>query len=79
LNAKAATSSSGCWITAAGILLTTTTFLLARQYLIAAFVGFTLFGIGLGLYATPSTDAALSNVPPDKAGSASAESMDAGP
>jgi MFS transporter, DHA2 family, multidrug resistance protein len=26
---------------------------------------------GLGLYATPSTDAALSNVPPDKAGSAS--------
>ena len=61
----------GCWITAAGILLTTFTFLLARQYLIAAFVGFTLFGIGLGLYATPSTDAALSNVPQDKAGSAS--------
>ncbi len=61
----------GCWITAAGILLTTTTFLLARQYLVAAFVGFTLFGIGLGLYATPSTDAALANVPPDKAGSAS--------
>lgn len=61
----------GCWITAAGILLTTATFLLAREYLIAAFVGFTLFGIGLGLYATPSTDAALSNVPQDKAGSAS--------
>jgi MFS transporter, DHA2 family, multidrug resistance protein len=61
----------GCWITAAGILLTTSTFLLAREYLIAAIVGFTLFGIGLGLYATPSTDAALSNVPQDKAGSAS--------
>jgi DHA2 family multidrug resistance protein-like MFS transporter len=61
----------GCWITATGILLTTFTFLLARQYLIAAFIGFTLFGIGLGLYATPSTDAALSNVPQDKAGSAS--------
>jgi DHA2 family multidrug resistance protein-like MFS transporter len=61
----------GCWITAAGILLTTFTFLLAREYLVAAFVGFTLFGIGLGLYATPSTDAALSNVPQDKAGSAS--------
>jgi MFS transporter, DHA2 family, multidrug resistance protein len=60
----------GCWITAAGILLTTSTFLLAREYLIAAIVGFTLFGIGLGLYATPSTDAALSNVPQDKAGSA---------
>ena len=61
----------GCWITAAGIMLTTFTFLLAREYLVAAFIGFTLFGIGLGLYATPSTDAALSNVPQDKAGSAS--------
>ncbi|WP_074831052.1 MULTISPECIES: MFS transporter [Bradyrhizobium] len=61
----------GCWVTAVGILLTTFTFLLARQYLVAAFIGFTLFGIGLGLYATPSTDAALSNVPQDKAGSAS--------
>ena len=61
----------GSWITATGILLTTFTFLLAREYLIAAFIGFTLFGIGLGLYATPSTDAALSNVPQDKAGLAS--------
>ncbi len=61
----------GCLITAAGILLTCSTFLLARQYLIAAFVGFTLFGVGLGFYATPSTDAALSNVPQDKGGSAS--------
>jgi DHA2 family multidrug resistance protein-like MFS transporter len=61
----------GCIITAVGILLTCATFLLARQYLIVAFVGFTLFGVGLGLYATPSTDAALSNVPQDKAGSAS--------
>jgi DHA2 family multidrug resistance protein-like MFS transporter len=61
----------GCWITTAGILLTTSTFLLARTYIATAFTGFTLFGIGLGLYATPSTDAALSNVPQDKAGSAS--------
>ena len=58
----------GCWITAAGILLTTFTFLLAGEYLIVAFIGFTLFGIGLGFYATPSTDAALSNVPQEKAG-----------
>jgi hypothetical protein len=43
----------------------------ARQYMIVAFVGFTLFGVGLGFYATPSTDAALSNVPGDKAGTAS--------
>jgi MFS transporter, DHA2 family, multidrug resistance protein len=61
----------GCIITAVGILLTCCTFLLARQYLIVAFVGFTLFGIGLGFYATPSTAAALSNVPQDKGGSAS--------
>lgn len=61
----------GCVITAVGILLTCCTFLLTRQYLIAAFIGFTLFGIGLGFYATPSTDAALSNVPQDKGGSAS--------
>jgi DHA2 family multidrug resistance protein-like MFS transporter len=61
----------GCVITATGILLTTFTFLLAGQYMIVAFVGFTLFGVGLGFYATPSTDAALSNVPGDKAGAAS--------
>lgn len=61
----------GCGITALGIVLMTFTFLLARQYIVVAFVGFTLFGVGLGLYATPSTDAALSNVPQDKAGSAS--------
>lgn len=36
-----------------------------------AFIGFTLFGVGLGFYATPSTDAALSNVPDEKAGAAS--------
>ncbi|WP_168787420.1 MFS transporter [Paraburkholderia aromaticivorans] len=61
----------GCAITGLGILLTTFTFLLAKQYIVVAFFGFTLFGIGLGFYATPSTDAALSNVPNDKAGSAS--------
>ncbi|HEY3580453.1 MAG TPA: MFS transporter [Pyrinomonadaceae bacterium] len=61
----------GCAITGVGILLTTFTFLLVRQYMIVAFVGFTLFGVGLGFYATPSTDAALSNVPNEKAGAAS--------
>jgi DHA2 family multidrug resistance protein-like MFS transporter len=39
--------------------------------MVVAFIGFTLFGVGLGVYATPSTDAALSNVPQDKAGAAS--------
>ncbi len=61
----------GCFITGAGIFLISFTFLLAKAYIIVAFIGFTLFGIGLGFYATPSTDAALSNVPGNKAGSAS--------
>lgn len=61
----------GCYITGLGILLTSFTFLLAKEYIIVEFVGFTLFGIGLGFYATLSTDAALSNVPDNQAGSAS--------
>ena len=60
----------GCCITATGILLTSFSFLYTWQYVISAALGFTLFGIGLGFYATPSTDAALSNVPQDQAGSA---------
>lgn len=61
----------GCIITGTGILMTAFTFVLAQQYMVIATIGFTLFGIGLGFYATPSTDAALSTVPAEKAGSAS--------
>ncbi|MBB2148121.1 MFS transporter [Pedobacter gandavensis] len=61
----------GCLITGFGILLTSLTFLLAKEYIITAFIGFTFFGIGLGFYATPSTDAALSSIPDSKAGTAS--------
>lgn len=60
----------GCSITATGILLLSMSFLYTWQYVIAAVVGYTLFGIGLGFYATPSTDAALSNVPNDQVGAA---------
>jgi DHA2 family multidrug resistance protein-like MFS transporter len=60
----------GSTITAVGILMTSATFVLIDQYIVLAFIGFTLCGIGLGFYATPSTDAALSNVPDAKAGSA---------
>ena len=60
----------GTSITAAGIVLTSLTFLLIREYAVVAFIGFTLYGIGLGFYATPSTDAAMSSVPSDKAGAA---------
>lgn len=60
----------GSAIAGVGILLTSMTFTLIGQYIILAVIGFTLFGIGLGFYATPSTDAALSNVPDDEAGAA---------
>ena len=44
---------------------------MAKDYIITSFVGFTFFGLGLGFYATPSIDAAISNAPGNKAGSAS--------
>ncbi|MEV0985013.1 hypothetical protein AB0I45_11790 [Brevibacterium sp. NPDC049920] len=55
-------------ITGVGVLLCSATFLLIEQYIVLAVIGFTLFGIGLGFYATPSTDAALSNVPEAQVG-----------
>jgi len=43
--------------------------LMLGTYKIFAIVGFTLFGLGLAFYATPSTDAALAALPDDQAGS----------
>lgn len=37
-------------------------------YQILVFVGYSFFGMGLGIYATPSTDTAISSVPNEKAG-----------
>lgn len=53
-----------------GIALMTLTFLPNAIYTIVTFIGFTVFGIGLGIYATPSTDTAIDNVPDAKAGEA---------
>lgn len=53
-----------------GIMLMTFTFLPNTLYTIFVIIGFTLFGIGFGLYATPSTDTAVDNVPAAKAGEA---------
>lgn len=61
----------GTLLTAIGILPLSFTGLLIGQYVVVAVIGFTIFGVGLGLYATPSLDAALTNVPADQAGSAS--------
>lgn len=61
----------GCLITGVAILLLSSANLLLRDYRILAIIGYTLYGIGLAFYATPSTDAALSNLPEGQAGSGS--------
>jgi MFS transporter, DHA2 family, multidrug resistance protein len=61
----------GSLIVALTIVLLTPTNLLLGTYTILAIAAFTLFGIGLAFYATPSTDAALANLPDDQAGAGS--------
>jgi MFS transporter, DHA2 family, multidrug resistance protein len=61
----------GSLIAGVSILLLTPTYELLATYRILAIVAFTLFGIGLAFYATPSTDAALANLPDDQAGAGS--------
>jgi DHA2 family multidrug resistance protein-like MFS transporter len=61
----------GSLIVAATILLLMPTNLELGTYTVLAVVAFTLFGIGLAFYATPSTDAALANLPDDQAGAGS--------
>lgn len=58
-------------ITAVGIALMSLTFLPNNIYIIFIIVGYALFGFGLGIYATPSTDTAVSNVPAEKVAVAS--------
>ncbi|WP_339226623.1 MFS transporter [Oceanobacillus sp. FSL K6-2867] len=59
-----------CLLVIVGIMLMTLTILPNSIYSIIVFIGFTMYGIGLGLYATPSTDTAVDNVPEAKAGEA---------
>ena len=61
----------GSLIVGASILLLTPTYVMLETYKILAIVAFTLFGIGLAFYATPSTDAALANLPDNAAGAGS--------
>jgi DHA2 family multidrug resistance protein-like MFS transporter len=58
----------GSIIVAISILLLLPTNTMTGTYKILAIVAYTLFGVGLAFYATPSTDAALSNLPDDQAG-----------
>ncbi len=61
----------GSLIVGLSIALLMPTHLLLGEYKVLAVVAYTLFGVGLAFYATPSTDAALSSLPDDQAGSGS--------
>ena len=61
----------GTLIVGVSILLLMSTNVMLDTYKILAVVSYTLFGLGLAFYATPSTDAALSNLPSDQAGAGS--------
>jgi DHA2 family multidrug resistance protein-like MFS transporter len=59
----------GSLIVGLSVVMLMPTNLLISQYKVLAVFAYTLFGLGLAFYATPSTDAALSNLPDDQAGS----------
>ena len=61
----------GSLIVGLSIAVLMPTHVLLGQYKLLAIISYTLFGLGLAFYATPSTDAALSNLPADQAGSGS--------
>ncbi|WP_241536001.1 MFS transporter [Indiicoccus explosivorum] len=61
----------GTITTLVGVALMGLTFLPDALYTVVVFVGFILFGLGLGMYATPSTDTAVTSAPDDKVGEAS--------
>lgn len=61
----------GTILTLIGVGVMGLTFLPDLAYTIIVFVGFILFGLGLGMYATPSTDTAVSYAPANKVGEAS--------
>jgi len=43
--------------------------IMTGQYVVLAVIAYSLFGLGLAFFATPATDAALSNLPDNQAGS----------
>jgi DHA2 family multidrug resistance protein-like MFS transporter len=58
----------GSYIVGLSLALLMPTNLMLGTYTVLAVIAFALFGLGLAFYATPSTDAALSNLPEDQAG-----------
>jgi MFS transporter, DHA2 family, multidrug resistance protein len=60
----------GAIITTVGVALMGLTFLPDFAYTVVVFTGFALFGLGLGIYATPSTATSVTNAPSNKVGEA---------
>ena len=58
----------GSLIVAAAMILMMQTHVMTGTYQVLAIAGFFLFGVGLAFFATPATDAALSNLPAEQAG-----------
>lgn len=61
----------GALIVSVGIIMLMLTNVMTGTYEIIAIIAYSLLGIGLAFYATPSTDAAISNLPANQAGSGS--------
>jgi DHA2 family multidrug resistance protein-like MFS transporter len=61
----------GAGLNAVGIILISLTFLPTPMYIVMCILGYLIYGIGLGMYATPSTDTAVTTAPDDKVGVAS--------
>ncbi|MDD3738703.1 MAG: MFS transporter [Lentimicrobiaceae bacterium] len=59
----------GALIISAAIILLMQTQIMTGQYVVLAIIAYSLFGLGLAFFATPATDAALSNLPDSQAGS----------
>lgn len=59
----------GALIVGVAIVLLMQTQIMTGQYIVLAIIAYTLFGLGLAFFATPATDAALSNLPMEQSGS----------
>lgn len=60
----------GIFVLIVGEVLISLTFLPEYIYIICCVIGYLCYGLGLGVYATPSTDTAIANAPQEKVGSA---------
>ncbi|AKM47447.1 MFS domain-containing protein [Edwardsiella anguillarum] len=58
----------GCVLIAVGTVLMTMTFLPKSSYLLGLGIGYLLLGIGIGAYATPSTETAIAQVAKERVG-----------